>query len=87
MQVNTEHKIEIDWEERISWQDRDFQLWFNAETANALLPHWSYECAIDLKDGEEPQWGPIYTLSEKECSVIIDHLKEMLDSGKICPSK
>ena len=60
---------------------------YNGETANALPPHRSYDHAIDLKDGEQPPWGPIYALSEKELSVLKDYLKEMLDSGKIRPSK
>ena len=69
------------------WQYRDFQTLYNGETAKFLPPHRSYDHAIDLKDGEQPPWGPIYALSEKELSVLKDYLKEMLDSGKIRPSK
>jgi hypothetical protein len=87
MHVNAAHEIEIDWVERIPWQYRDFETLYNGETANALPPHRSYDHAIDLKDGEQPLWGLIYALSEQELSVIKDYLKEMLDSGKIRPSK
>jgi hypothetical protein len=87
MHVSAAHEIEVDWVERIPWQYRDFQTIYNGETANALPPHRSYDHAIDLKDGEQPPWGPIYALSEKELSVLKDYLKEMLDSGKIRPSK
>jgi hypothetical protein len=69
------------------WQYKDFQTLYNGETANALLPHRFYDHAIDLKNGEFPPWGPTYTLSEKKLSVIKDYLKEILNSGKICPSK
>jgi hypothetical protein len=87
MHVNAAHEIEIDWVERIAWQYRDFQTLYNKETANALPPHGSYNYAIDLKDGKQPLWGPIDELSEKELSVLKHYLKEMLDCGKICPSK
>jgi hypothetical protein len=60
---------------------------YNRETANALPPHRSYDHAKDLKNWEQPPWGPIYALSEKELSVLKDYLKEMLDSRKIHPSK
>jgi hypothetical protein len=72
--VNTVHEIEIDWVEYIPWQYRDFQMLYNKETANALLPYRSYDHAIDLKDGNQPPWGSIYTLSQKVHSVHDDHL-------------
>ncbi|KAF8534497.1 hypothetical protein BDD12DRAFT_643133, partial [Trichophaea hybrida] len=52
------HEIEVDWVERIPWQYRDFQTIYNGETPNALPPHRSYNHAIDLKNGEQPPWGP-----------------------------
>ena len=60
---------------------------YNGITAIALPAHRSYNHSIDLNDGEQPQWGPIDTLSEKKGSVLKQYFKEMLDSGKICPSK
>jgi hypothetical protein len=39
-----------------------------------------------MRDGEQPPWGPVYALSEKELSVLKDYLKDMFNSGKICPS-
>jgi hypothetical protein len=86
MHVNMGHEIEINWVERIPWQYRDFQMLYTGETANALPPHQSEAHAIDLKAGEQPPWGPINTLSEKELSVLQDYLKEMLDSWNIPPS-
>ena len=37
--------------------------------------------------GQEPPWGPIYALSEKELEVLRTYLDDMLCSSKICPSK
>ena len=87
MYVNDIHEIEIDWIERIPWQYRDFQTLYNGETANALPPCRSYDHAIDLKDAEQPPWGPIYALSETELSVLQEYLKAMLNSRKTHPSK
>jgi hypothetical protein len=87
MYVNAAYEIEIDWVQQIPEQYRDFQTLYNGETANALPPHRSYNHAIYLKDGEQPPWGTIYVLSEKEVSVLTDYLTEMLDTGKICPSQ
>jgi hypothetical protein len=87
MHVNVVREIEIDWVDRIPWQYRDFQTLYNGETPNALPPHQSYNHAIDLKDGEHPPWGLIYFLSENELSVLIDYLKEILDSWNISLSK
>jgi hypothetical protein len=50
MHENVPHEIEMDWVEQIPWQYRDFQLIFNRETANGLLPLRSYDHAIDLND-------------------------------------
>jgi hypothetical protein len=53
------------------------------EAADALPEHCSYDCKIDLKDGEVPPWGPIYPLSEVELQTLREWLKEMLRTGKI----
>jgi hypothetical protein len=37
--------------------------------------------------GKEPPWGPIYALLETELLVFKEYIKEMLDQGKIRPSK
>jgi hypothetical protein len=53
------------------------------ELANKLPNHKLYDHAIDLKDGEQPPWGPIYPLNETELQAQWDYLKEMLELGKI----
>jgi hypothetical protein len=57
------------------------------ELADKLPDHKPYNHAIDLKDGEQPPWGPMYPLNETELQALRDYLKEMLELGKICPSK
>jgi hypothetical protein len=57
------------------------------EITDKLPDHKPYDYAIDLKDGEQPPWGPIYPLNETELQVLWDYLKEMLELGKIHPSK
>jgi hypothetical protein len=87
LKINDQDEMEIDWIDRIAWQYRDYKSLYNGEISNALPPHRSFDHAIDIQAGEEPPWGPIYALSEKEWSVLKEYIKEMLDQGKIRPSK
>jgi hypothetical protein len=57
------------------------------ELADKLPDHKPYNHAIDLKDGEQPPWGPMYPLNETEHQALWDHLKEMLELGKLHLSK
>jgi hypothetical protein len=57
------------------------------ELADKLLDHKPYDHVIDLKNGEQPPWGPMYPLNKMELQALWDYLKEMLELGKICPSK
>jgi hypothetical protein len=57
------------------------------ELADKLPDHKPYDYAIDLKPGKQPLWGPIYPLNETELQPLQDDLKEMLELGKIRPSK
>ena len=60
---------------------------FSEETARALPPNRDCDHAIELLPGKQPPFGPIYSLSELELQALREYLKEMLDSGKIRPSK
>jgi hypothetical protein len=42
---------------------------------------------MDLKDGEQLPWGPMYPLNETELQALRDYVKETLELGKIRPSK
>jgi hypothetical protein len=67
-----------------------FQQYMNVlrkELADKLPDHNPYDRAIDLKDGKQLPWGLIYPLNETELQALWDYLKEMLELGKIRPSK
>ena len=53
------------------------------EAADTLLEHKSYDCRIELREGEVPHWGPIYPLSEVKLETLREWLKEMLKSRNI----
>jgi hypothetical protein len=57
------------------------------EAAIRLPGHKPYNHAIDLKQGENPSWGPCFALSEKELEVLQEWLKQTLETGKIRWSK
>jgi hypothetical protein len=57
------------------------------ELTDKLPDHKPYDHAIDLKDGKQLPWGPMYPLNETELQVLQDYLKEMLELGKIRLSK
>ena len=71
----------------IPWQYRDYQSVYNGQYSDELPPNRTFDHAIDVVDGKEPPWGPIYALSEKELEVLREYLDTMLKSGKIRPSK
>ena len=60
---------------------------FDGLYSDELPPHCSFDHAIDIVEGKEPPWEPIYALSEKELDVLRTYLADMLTSGKIRPSK
>ena len=60
---------------------------FDGQYSDELPPHRSFDHAIDMVEGREPTWGPIYALSEKELEVLRIYLADMFTSGKIHPSK
>ena len=42
---------------------------------------------IAIKPDQQPPWGPIYPLSEKQLKVLRTYLDDMLAQGKISRSK
>jgi hypothetical protein len=55
--------------------------------ADALPTHHTFDHAIDLKDGTDPPWGPIYALSIVELKAGDEYLDGLLRTGKIWQSK
>ncbi|MCU1441842.1 MAG: hypothetical protein JWP85_2839, partial [Rhodoglobus sp.] len=60
---------------------------FLPSEADKLPPHRPYDHAIDLEPGQNPPWGPIYSLSGGELKVLREYLDRMLRLGKIQASK
>ena len=42
----------------------------NGQLSDKLPPHHSFDHVIDMVDGKEPPWRPIYTLSEIDLEVL-----------------
>ena len=71
----------------IPWQYREFQSVYDGQYNDEQPPHHSFDHAIDMVDGKQPPWGPIYALSENELGVLREYLDTTLASGKIRSSK
>jgi hypothetical protein len=56
---------------------------FGEQIGEALPPHHTFDHAIDLKDGTDSPWGPIYALSAVELKAPNEYLDKMLRTGKI----
>jgi hypothetical protein len=72
---------------RISAEYHQFLDVFGEQMADALPPHHTFNHVIDLKDGTDPPWSPINTLSAMELKALHEYLDEMLRTGKIRQSK
>ena len=60
---------------------------FSEKTAAKLPPHRNFHHAIDVIEGKQPPFGPLYSLSQKESEVLQEYLDRMIAQGKIQPSK
>jgi len=62
------------------WQYKEL---FQEKKAKILTPRRTFDHAINLKDGAEPPWGPIYPMSAHQLNEQNKYLKGMLAEGKI----
>ena len=60
---------------------------FSEKTVAKLPPHRNFNHAIDVIEGKQPRFGPIYSLSQKELEVLWEYLEKMIAQGKILQSK
>lgn len=65
---------------------RDYSDVFSDEGHAQLAEHGPGEHQIDLIDGEEPPYGPLYPLSARELEVLREYLDNALEKGWIRPS-
>ena len=60
---------------------------FRPSTAERLASHRIFHHGIDIEPDQQPPWGPIYPVSEKQLQALRIHLDDMLVQGKISVSK
>jgi len=66
------------------WQYKEL---FEEKKARMLAPRRTFDHAINLKEGAEPPWGPIYQMSAHQLNELDKYLKKMMAEGKIADSK
>jgi hypothetical protein len=66
---------------------KQFQDVFEKKNADVLPEHRPYDCAIDLQDGAQPPFGPIYNLSQNELTTLREYIDENLAKNFIRHSK
>jgi hypothetical protein len=67
----------------ISSQYKAYMDVFERKNANTLLEHQPYDCTIDLEEGVEPSFGPIYNLSQDELLALREYIDENLEKSFI----
>ena len=60
---------------------------FQKKNANILPEHRPYDCAIELEEGAQPPFGPIYNLSQTELAELRKYINENLAKNFIRHSK
>ena len=73
--------------EKVPSKYHDYLDVYSKTSADVLPPSREYDHAIDLEEGKNPPFGPIYPLSEKELKVLSEHIKDNLKKGFIRPSQ
>ena len=65
----------------------DFKDVFEKKNVDHIPKHRRYDFPINLQEGANPPFGPIYGLSEPELQALRMYLDEILEKGFIQPSK
>lgn len=68
-------------------QYKEFQDVFEKKNADTLPQHRPYDCSIDLQEGTQPPFGPIYNLSQNELAELRKYIDENLAKNFIRHSK
>ena len=66
---------------------KEYQDVFEKKNADMLPQHRPYDCGIDLQEGIQPPFGPIYSLSQNELAALWEYLDENLAKNFIQHSK
>jgi hypothetical protein len=65
----------------------DFKDVFEKKNADILPEHRPYDCVIELQDGAQPPFGPIYNLSQTELAALREYIDKNLSKNFIRHSK
>ena len=68
-------------------QYKSYQNVFKKKNADILPQHWPYDCPIDIEEGAQVSFGPIYSLSRDELATLKEYIDENLTKGFIQHSK
>jgi len=60
---------------------------FEEKKAKILAPRRTFDHSINLKEGAEPPWGPIYPMSAHQLNELDKYLKEIMAEGKVADSE
>lgn len=80
-------KALLDPKEKLPKEYYGFLDVFSKKEADKLPPHRSYDHSIQLKEGSEPPFGPLYDMSRDELLVLLEYLEENLGKGFIRASR
>lgn len=80
-------KEKIDPKEKLPTEYHEFLDVFSQKEASKLPPHRSYDHKIQLKEGSEAPFGPLYDMSRDELLVLREYLEENLGKGFIRASR
>ena len=68
-------------------QYKEYQDIFEKKNVDMLPQHRSYDCGINLQEGTQPPFGPIYNLSRNELAALREYLNKNLAKNFIQHSK
>jgi len=77
-----EKKITLDSLPREYLRYKKVFLW---ETAEKIPPQRTFDYSINLKEGAEALWGPIYPMSQYQLDVLAEYLADMLKQERLYP--
>lgn len=80
-------KTIVDPKEKLPIEYHEFLDVFSKKQADKLPPHRTYDHMIQLKEGSEPPFGPLYDMSRDELLVLREYLEENLGKGFIRASR
>ena len=68
--------------QEIPIQYHNFKDVFEKKNVGILQEHHLYDCTIELQDGAQPPFGPIYNLLQTELALLHEYIDENLSKNK-----